>query len=141
MLKGIDPLLPGELLKLLDEMGHGDQLIIADRNFPGFSQGIPVVRLDTDAATAIRAILTVFPLDTFVEHPLERMGPQDDPASEENDTHRAVLSAARAADPRPLELGVIPRFDFYDRAKSAFAVVLTRESAPYADFVLSKGVL
>jgi L-fucose mutarotase len=141
VLKGVDPLLNGELLKILDEMGHGDQLLVVDRNYPAFSSGRPVVRLgECGVERAIAAILTVFPLDAFVDHPLERMEVRDDP-SETTPGQERVLEIARAAHPKPLEYGVVPRLDFYDRAKQVFAVVHTLESAPYGCFVLQKGVV
>ena len=71
MLKGVDPLLNGELLKILDEMGHGDQLLLVDRNYPAAAAGRPVVRLgEVGVERAVAAILSVFPLDSFVAHPL-----------------------------------------------------------------------
>ena len=141
MLKGIDPLLNGELLKILDEMGHGDQLLVVDRNYPAFSAGRPVVRLgECGVERAIAAILTVLPLDGFVEHPLERMEVKDDPTLT-TPTQDGVLELARSTHPQPLEYGVVPRADFYRRALDAFAVVHTLESEPYSCFVLQKGVV
>jgi L-fucose mutarotase len=141
VLKGLDPLLSGALLKVLDELGHGDQLVLADRNFPAFTQGLPVVRVDVESsARVLDAILSVFPLDTFIEHPIERMGPQHDPAAA-NDAQLTVLETARRHDGRPLEFGVIPRFEFYERAKRAHVIVQTLETAPYCDFILTKGVV
>ncbi|MET0297767.1 MAG: RbsD/FucU domain-containing protein [Microbacterium sp.] len=141
MLKGIDPLLNGELLKILDEMGHGDELLLVDRNFPAASTGLPVVRLgEAGVVRATTAILSVFPLDEFVERPLERMEVDDDPGrtTPEQD---AVLEIARSSHPRPLEWGVIPRLDFYARARSAYAVVHTLEPQPWGCFILKKGVV
>ncbi len=141
MLKGIDPLLSGALLKLLDELGHGDRLVIADRNFPAHTQGPPVVRVDVEDTTRVLdAVLSVFPLDTFSETPVERMGPQDDPSAE-NERQRAVLEVARRHHDPELEFGVLARFDFYDRAKQAHAIIATLETAPYCDFILTKGVV
>ena len=81
MLKGIDPLLSGDLLKILDDMGHGDVLLLVDRNYPAAASGKPVVRLgEVSVLRAATAILSVFPLDSFVDHPLERMEVDDDPA-------------------------------------------------------------
>src|ERR1700712_357716 len=115
---------------MLDELGHGDQLVLADRNFPAFTQGLPVVRVDVDSTSRmLDAILTVFPLDTFIEKPLERMGPQDDPDAV-NDAQLAVLETARRHDGRPLEFGTIPRFDFYSRTRRAHAIVQQLETAP-----------
>jgi L-fucose mutarotase len=141
VLKGVDPLLNGELLKILDEMGHGDQLLVVDRNYPASSAGRPVVRLgECGVERAIAAILTVFPLDAFVEHPLERMEVQEDPSLTTAAQER-VLEIARSAHSTPLEYGVVPRLEFYRRARGAFAVVHTLESAPYSCFVLQKGVV
>jgi L-fucose mutarotase len=141
MLKGIDPLLNGGLLKILDEMGHGDQLLLVDRNYPAASTGRPVVRLgETGVVRATAAILSVLPLDEFVERPLERMEVDGDPVrtTPEQD---AVLELAQASHPRPLEWGVIPRLDFYARARAAYAVVHTLEPQPWACFILTKGVV
>ena len=80
MLKGIDPLLSGDLLKILDDMGHGDRLLLVDRNYPAASSGKPVVRLgEVSIIRAATAILSVFPLDSFIDHPLERMVVEGDP--------------------------------------------------------------
>ena len=141
VLKGVDALLNGDLLKILDEMGHGDQLLVVDRNYPAFSAGRPVVRLgDCSVERAIGAILSVFPLDAFVDSPLERMEVKDDPALTTPGQDR-VLGIARATHPRPLEYGVVPRADFYRRAQGAYAVVHTLESEPYSCFILQKGVV
>jgi L-fucose mutarotase len=141
VLKGVDPLLNGDLLKILDDMGHGDQLLVVDRNYPAVSSGRPVVRLgEVGVERALTAILSVFPLDSFVEHPLERMEVEDDPVRTTPVQDR-VLEIARAAHPAPLDYGVVPRLDFYDRAKQVFAVVHTLETAPYSCFVLQKGVV
>jgi L-fucose mutarotase len=140
VLKGVNPLLSGDLLKVLDDMGHGDVLVLADRNFPAHSSGRPVVRLDTGVVEAAEAILSVFPLDPFVERPLGRMRVGDDP-QETNETQLAVLETARSLDPHAGEFEVVPRFDVYDRARAAFAVVQTLETAPYCVFLLTKGVI
>lgn len=141
MLKGIDPLLNGELLRILDEMGHGDQLLLVDRNYPAQASGKPVVRLgEVTAVRAATAILSVFPLDSFVDAPLERMEVNDDPAVV-TETQEAVLHVARSNHERPLDFGIIPRVEFYRRAQAAYAVVHTLDSAPYSCFILQKGVV
>lgn len=141
MLKGIDPLLSGELLKILDEMGHADQLLLVDRNYPAAATGRPVIRLgESGVVRAMSAILSVFPLDSFVERPLERMEVDDDP-SRTTPEQDAVLAAARAAHDRPLEWGVVPRLDFYERARACYAVVHTLEPQPWGCFILQKGVV
>ena len=141
MLKGVDPLLSGDLLKILDDMGHGDQLLLVDRNYPAAASGKPVVRLgEAGILRAAQAILSVFPLDSFIPHPLERMEVDDDP-SRTTPTQDALLELARASEDRELEFGVLPRLSFYDRAKAAYAVVHTLDPQPYGCFILHKGVI
>jgi L-fucose mutarotase len=141
MLKGIDPLLSGDLLKILDDMGHGDQLLLVDRNYPAAASGKQVIRLgEVTILRAAEALLSVLPLDSFLMHPLERMEVDSDPAKT-TPTQDALLDLAAAATGRPLEYGVIPRLDFYSRASEAYAVVHTLDSAPYGCFILHKGVI
>ncbi len=141
MLKGIDPLLSGDLLKILDDMGHGDQLLLVDRNYPAVASGKPVIRLgEVGIRRAVKAILSVYPLDSFIEHPLERMEVEDDPVKTTS-LQDDVLSLAIETEQRELEFGVIPRLDFYQRAKGAYAVVHTLEDQPYGCFILHKGVI
>ena len=141
MLKGIDPLLSGDLLKILDDMGHGDQLLLVDRNYPAVASGKPVIRLgEVGIRRAVKAILSVYPLDSFMEHPLERMEVEDDPVKTTS-LQDDVLSLAIETEERELEFGVIPRLDFYQRAKGAYAVVHTLEDQPYGCFILHKGVI
>ena len=141
MLKGIDPLLSGELLKILDDMGHGDQLLLVDRNYPAAASGKPVVRLgEVGILRAAKAILSVYPLDSFINHPLERMEVEDNP-NKTTSLQDELLVLARDAEARDLEYWVIPRLDFYQRAKQAYAVVHTLEEQPYGCFILHKGVI
>ena len=141
MLKGVDPLLSGNLLKVLDEMGHGDQLLLVDRNYPAAASGKPVIRLgEAGILRAAQAILSVFPLDTFIAHPLERMEVDGDPAKTTS-TQDALLELARASECRDLDYGIIPRLSFYERAKAAYAVVHTLDAQPYGCFILHKGVI
>jgi L-fucose mutarotase len=141
MLKGIDPLLSGDLLKVLDDMGHGDLLLLVDRNYPAMASGKQVIRLgEASIVRAATAILSVFPLDGFVEHPLERMEVDDDHART-TAAQDDLLELARAAHGPDLEYGVIPRLDFYRRASAAFAVVHTLDAQPYGCFILHKGVI
>jgi L-fucose mutarotase len=141
MLKGIDPLLNADLLYVLAAMGHGDELALVDTNFPATSHAQRLVRLDgVDTAVAGRAILGLFPLDTFVDEPLVRMevvGAPADVTSVQAELHRL----AETAEGRTLTMGALPRREFYERARSAFAVVATGESRPYGCFLLAKGVL
>lgn len=141
MLKGVDPLLNGDLLKILDDMGHGDQLALVDRNFPAVASGRPVIRLgEVTILRAAEAILSVLPLDSFQPHPLERMEVEDDPAKT-TPIQDDLLSLAARIEGRPLDYGVIPRLRFYERVRSVFAVVHTLDSVPYGCFVLHKGVV
>jgi L-fucose mutarotase len=141
MLKGVDPLLNGDLLRILDDMGHGDQMALVDRNFPAVASGRPVIRLgEVTILRAAEAILSVLPLDSFQPHPLERMEVEDDPAKT-TPIQDDLLSLAARIEGRPLDYGVIPRLRFYERVRSVFAVVHTLDSVPYGCFVLHKGVV
>jgi L-fucose mutarotase len=141
MLIGIDPVLSGELLKILDEMGHGDQLLLVDRNYPAAASGKPVVRLGEVSITrAATAILSVFPLDSFVDRPLARMEVDNDPAIV-TEAQTALLAIANHALTTPIEFDIVPRLDFYERAKDAYAVVHTLDAKPYGCFILQKGVV
>ena len=141
MLKGIDQLLSGDLLKILDDMGHGDQLLLVDRNYPAAASGKPVIRLgEVGVLRAAQAVLSVYPLDSFIDFPLERMEVEDDPVRTTS-LQDDLLSLARTSEGRDLEFGVIPRLDFYRRAKAAYAVVHTLEDQPYGCFILHKGVI
>ncbi len=141
MLKGIDPLLNGDLLKVLDDMGHGDQLALVDRNYPAVASGRPVVRLgEVTVLRAAEAILSVLPLDSFLEHSLERMEVEDDPVKT-TPVQDDMLRLASTAEGRDLDYGVIPRLDFYQRARNVFAVVHTLDTVPYGCFILHKGVV
>jgi L-fucose mutarotase len=141
MLKRVNPLLHPELLYVLAAMGHGDELALVDRNFPASSTGEWVLRLDgVDNATAARAILEHFPLDTFVKEPLVRMEVVGAPA-DVTPAQSEMLDLAQAAEGRSIEMASISRQGFYERARSAFAVVITGEERPYTCFLLVKGVI
>jgi L-fucose mutarotase len=141
MLKGIDPLLSGDLLKILDDMGHGDRLFLVDRNYPAMSSGRPVVRLgEVSILRAAQAILSVLPLDSFIDHPLKSMEVDDDPLIT-SPVQDELLALASRLEGRQLSYGVIPRLHFYEEARSAFAVVHTLDSVPYGCFALHKGVV
>jgi len=141
MLKGVDPLLSGDLLKILDDMGHGDVLMLVDRNYPAAASGKPVIRLgEVTVLRAASAILSVFPLDSFIDHPIERMEVDGDPAVT-TATQDALLELAHEAEGRELAYSVVPRLEFYERAKSAYAVVHSLDAVPYGCFLLHKGVI
>ncbi|MBM3599753.1 MAG: ribose ABC transporter [Alphaproteobacteria bacterium] len=141
MLKGIDPLLHADLLHALASMGHGDDLVIADANFPAASMARRLVRLDgAGAPAALRAVLTLLPLDDFVEHPAAVMAVVGDPARvpEPVRDFQPVLAAAAG---RPVTIERLERFAFYDRSRAAFAVVATGDARKYANIILRKGVI
>lgn len=141
MLKSIDPLLNGDLLKVLADMGHGDTLAVVDRNFPSHRYGLPVLRFDgVDLVTMVRSILTVYPLDSFVDSPVERMEIDGEPDAL-SVVHRGVQEVAGAAEGRDVSVAGVPRLHFYDRAATAYAFVHTGETVGYSCFLLRKGVV
>ena len=140
MLKNIPNVLSPELLKILAEMGHGDEIVIADGNFPSESFGKRVVRADGHGGVKmLDAILSVIPLDTYADENfiLMQVMPGDNVKPEIWGEYRAV---AAKKDPNVRE-GSEERFAFYERAKKAYAVVATGESAIYANIILKKGVI
>lgn len=143
MLKGIDPILNADVLFALRAMGHGDDLIIADTNFPSDSVARDtvlgdVLRIDRPAAEVVRAVLSLYPIDTFVDDAAARMEVVDEP-----DTILPVMQEVQtevSAAGGPTMMG-IERFAFYDRAKQAYAVIQTGERRFYGCFALRKGVI
>lgn len=141
MLRGIDPLLGPELLRLLRAMGHGDEIAIVDANFPAEACALGLARLDGVSATrALEAVLSVMPLDGFVDCPAHRMEVVGDPSAVPPVVREFQLIVDGSADgPRPL--GALERFAFYDRVRAAFAVVVTGERRLYGNILLTKGVI
>lgn len=144
MLKGIPKILSPELLKVLCEMGHSDRLVISDGNFPAESMGkhAIVIRCDGHGVPELlEAILKVFPLDTYVEQPVNLMEvvPGDHVETPIWDTYREIV--ARYDDRGHAAVGNIERFRFYEEAKTAYAIIATGESALYANVMLQKGVV
>jgi L-fucose mutarotase len=141
MLIGIPPILTPDLLKILMEMGHGDELVIADGNFPAASVARRLVRSDgTGVPELLDAILALFPLDTYSSHPVALMQvvPGDTVVPTIWDTYRQVLRR-RSHGGDVIEH--VERFAFYERARKAYAVVSTGEAALYANVILTKGVV
>ena len=139
MLKGISKVISPELLAVLARMGHGDEIILADAHFPGHSIGPQVLRADgLTVAQLIDGILPLFELDSYAT-PLAMMavveGDTLDPEVEAD--YRAVIRKHVAGEPK---LERIDRFAFYDRAKNAFAIVITSELRKYGNLILKKGV-
>ena len=138
MLKGVSKIISPELLKVLCEMGHGDEIVIADGNFPSANYGKRVVRADgIGGVEMLKAVLSLIPLDTYAEL-------------------NFILMETVKGDPQPyiwedyfeiaksdenLREGYLERFSFYDRAKQAYAVIATGEEAVYANIIIKKGVI
>lgn len=141
MLHNIPPILSPDLLWTLRAMGHGDDIVIADANFPGTTLGTRCHRLDGSGATdALDAILTVLPLDSFVPAPATVMQVVGDPdAVPEVVAEFQRIVDGRADNPAPID--TLERFAFYERAKGAFAVVQTGETRLYGNIILKKGVI
>ncbi len=141
MLKNIPPILSPELLKVLMEMGHGDEIVLADGNFPAASVAQRLLRCDGHGVPELlEAVLKFFPLDIYVEKPVGLMavvsGDKTKPTIWE--TYRTIV---KASGERFSDFEFIERFAFYERAKKAYAVVATSEKALYANVILKKGVI
>ena len=139
MLKGVNKLVSPELLKILCEMGHGDEIVIADGNFPSANYGQRVVRADgIGGVEMLQAVLSLIPLDTYArENFLLMQTTQGDPPPTIWDEYFTV---AKANDDN-LRAGNLERFAFYERAKQAYAVIATGEGAVYANIIIKKGVI
>jgi L-fucose mutarotase len=146
LLKSIDPLLNADVLYALRAMGHGDDVVLCDTNFPADSIARVTVlgrllRIDNvTAVRAARAVLSVLPLDSFVDAPASRMEVVDHPA-EIPQVQREVQAEIDAAEGRSWTMGTIERFAFYERARQAYAVIATGERRFYGCFIFKKGVI
>jgi len=146
MLKGINPLLNADVLCALRAMGHGDRLVVCDTNFPADSIARQTVlgrllRIDNvSAAKAVEAILSVLPLDTFVDDAAIRMEIVGQP-KEVPPVQREVQSAIDHAEGRSWPLVGVERHAFYEKAKTAYCVIATGERRFYGCFLVSKGVI
>ena len=142
MLKGISPILSPELLKIIAEMGHGDELVLADGNFPGTSIGRRCVRCDGHGcAEVMRAVVQLFPLDDFVDKPLAVMEvPQGMFPGDQAPIWEAFHAAAELDMPGA-QFDMMEHDAFISRAKNAYAVVQTGETALYGNIILRKGVV
>jgi len=141
MLKGVPNILPPDLLKILMEMGHGDEIVIADGNFPAASHAQRLVRCDgVGAPPLLEAVLLLFPLDTFVKHSAALMAvvPGDNYTPDIWPTYRKI---AQKYEPRFSDFEMMERHAFYERAKKAYAIVATGEMARYANIILKKGLV
>jgi L-fucose mutarotase len=140
MLKGISNLLPPDLLKILMEMGHGDEIVIADGNFPAASHAQRLVRCDGHGVPPLLdAILQLLPLDTFVKQPVALMAvvPGDNYSPDIWPVYKTIVQKyeRQAAD-----FDLVERHAFYERARKAYAIIATGETARYANIILKKGL-
>ena len=140
MLKGISPLISPELLSVLARMGHGDRIVLADAHFPGESTNPRCLRADgLLIADLLEAILPLFELDAYIDDPLLMMAPVEgdhlDSSVEAN--YQAIVKKHAPGTP---DIARLERFAFYDEAASAFAVVMTGDTAKYGNLILTKGV-
>jgi len=141
MLKNIPEVISPELMKTLMEMGHGDEIVLADGNFPAASVANKLIRCDGhNVPTILEAILKFFPLDQYVKHPVSLMavvpGDKTKPAIWEE--YRKII---KASGEKLSDFEFVERFAFYERTKKAYAVVASSEKALYANIILKKGVL
>ena len=141
MLINIDPILSPELLHALRSMGHGDKLVLADANFPSASLAKKLIRLDgVNIPNAAKAILSVLPLDSFVDCPVERMEIDDNP-DEINDVHQDLIDVLKISAGDKWKVGSIERFKFYEEAKQAYMIVSTTDARAFGCFIITKGVI
>lgn len=141
MLKLVHPAISPDLMAVMMQMGHGDELVLADANFPADSNAQRIVRADgIDLETLLPAILKFLPIDTFVPEQAMVMEPVD-AAAPEPTIWAKFRQSLRAAEGRDVTLTKIERFDFYDRARQAYAIVATGSRAFYSNIILKKGVV
>lgn len=145
MLKNLDPLLNADVLHALRAMGHGDYLVLSDTNFPSDSVAKQTVlgkllRIDASCPRAARAILSVMPLDTFVDHAVFRMEVVGNP-KDIQPVQREVQAEIDKAEGKSWPMGSIERMAFYEVAKKAYCVITTAETRFYGCFVFTKGVI
>jgi L-fucose mutarotase len=141
MLIGIPKIISPELLKILMEMGHGDEIVLGDANFPAASNANRLIRADGHGIPALLdAILALFPLDPYVEKPVALMQvvPGDSATTPIWKEYEQIIASRSGITNAVME---VERFDFYDRAKQAYAIVATGEGALYANVILKKGVI
>ena len=141
MLRNIDPILSPDLLYALSAMGHGDEIVLADANFPAEALGPKCIRADgSDASSVLRAVLSVLPLDSFVDAPAISMEVVGEPDAIPDAVHDFQSIIDAHAD-HPKDIQSLERFAFYERAATAFAVVQTGERRLYGNLILKKGVI
>jgi len=144
MLKGIDPVLTPDLLKLLMEMGHDDAIVLADANFTAvrYANGRPIIRLPgIGMARAVAAVTSLMPLVADEDHPVGYMRVSNQPEGYRSALQREVLQTLEPTLLPGQSAEAIERYAFYERARDAFAIVLTGELQPFGNFLLRKGVI
>ena len=140
MLKNIPPILSPDLLHALRAMGHGDEIAIVDANYPAESAGPPVIRLDGLLATDVAdAVLSLMPLDTYVDDQAFAMEVVGDPDKREQ-THKDFDGLVKKHEPA-MKLSLLERFAFYERVRGAYAIVQTGERRLYGNILLKKGII
>jgi L-fucose mutarotase len=141
MLINVNPLLSPNILSTLRSMGHGDRFVLSDANFPSYSHTDNLLRMDgLTLPQAAAAILSVFPLDSFIKAPVQRMQIDGKP-DEINEVHKEVIDTVHRVSGPNWKIGSIERQKFYSETKKTFAVITTSDSRPYGDFIFTKGVL
>jgi L-fucose mutarotase len=141
MLKNIPPIISPDLMKILMEMGHGDEIVLADGNFPAASIAHRLIRCDGHGVCELlEAILKFFPLDVYLDKPVALMSvvAGDDEKPKIWEDYRAII---KKSGEKFTDFEFVERFAFYERAKKAYAVVATSERALYANVILKKGIL
>ena len=142
MLRGISNLISPELLKILMEMGHGDEIVIGDGNFPSVTFAKRLVRCDGHGIPPLlEAILDLFPLDEYVDNPVALMAVVQGDSAPTPPIWQSYENILQSHGQMPNKIEYMERYAFYKRAKKAFAVVATGESAIYANILLKKGVI
>ena len=141
MLINVNPLISPEILQLIRSMGHGDKFVLSDANFPSYSHANKLYRMDgLNIPQAAEALLSHFPLDSFIPHPVERMEIDGKP-EEVNDVHQDLIDTVKKVSGANWKVGSVERQKFYVEARKAMAVITTSDTRPYGCFKFTKGVL
>ena len=141
MLINVNPLISPEILQLIRSMGHGDKFVLSDANFPSYSHANKLYRMDgLNIPQAAEALLSHFPLDSFIPHPVERMEIDGKP-EEVNDVHQDLINTVKKVSGANWKVGSVERQKFYVEARKAMAVITTSDTRPYGCFMFTKGVL
>ena len=141
MLINVNPLISPEILQLIRSMGHGDKFVLSDANFPSYSHANKLFRMDgLNIPQAAQALLSHFPLDSFIPHPVERMEIDGKP-DEINEVHQDLIDTVNKVSGDNWKVGSVERQKFYIEAKKAMAVITTSDTRPYGCFIFTKGVL